>query len=406
MEYKKPSLFYYRVTQIASWFVAKFFFKRKFLRNEIKGKKGPYVVLANHQAALDFVNLIGATRERLSFVISNSFYNSMSVKWVMDKIGVIPKQQFQTTLRDIGKMKAVLENGAPLVVYPAGLMSEDGLSTPIPVATYKFLKWLDVDVYVARTSGSYFCTPKWSRVRRRGRTYLDIWRLFDAEELQNADEEQIKKKAEEALLFDAYREQEKNLVKYKNGDNVEGLQNVLYQCPHCESEFTIDVKGKNELYCKACGFSHSSDKYGFLHNTSEIGEELRYVSDWSRLIQGRMRKRIENGELSEIELPVTISVIDAECGKFVEAGQARVKLLPKSIMLRGTIKGDEREMEIPTATFASLPFSPGRYFELQHGEEIFRCAPHDGREVMRLVNAVKIFYELHSKEHEANHQFH
>ena len=35
--------------RIASFFVAKLIFKRKFIRNELKGKKGPLVVIANHQ---------------------------------------------------------------------------------------------------------------------------------------------------------------------------------------------------------------------------------------------------------------------------------------------------------------------------------------------------------------------
>ena len=143
MKYKKPNLLCYRIAQIAAWLVATFIFRRKFQRNEIKGKKGPFVVIANHQAALDFVNLIGATSRPMSFVISNSFFNTLPIRGFMEKMGVIPKQQFQTTVRDMKRMKTVIDRGEPIVIYPAGLMCEDGLTTPIPAATYKFLKWLD-----------------------------------------------------------------------------------------------------------------------------------------------------------------------------------------------------------------------------------------------------------------------
>ena len=51
----------YRLTQVISNIVAKVVFKRKYLRNEIKNKKGPMVIICNHQAALDFTTLIGAT---------------------------------------------------------------------------------------------------------------------------------------------------------------------------------------------------------------------------------------------------------------------------------------------------------------------------------------------------------
>ena len=152
----------------------------------------------------------------MNFVISNSFYNSLPIKGIMDRLGLIPKQQFQTTAKDMKKMKSVIDSGNSLVIYPAGLMCEDGLSTPIPSATYKFLKWLNVDVYVARTYGTYFAMPKWSKGFRPGKTYMDIYKLFSKEELENLDLDLVKSKTEDALLFDAYKEQEKYLVKYKN----------------------------------------------------------------------------------------------------------------------------------------------------------------------------------------------
>lgn len=242
MHYKKPNWFFYKLAQFVSFFVARFIFKRKLIRNEIKNAKGPFVVIANHQAAYDFVNLIGVTNRRMSFVISNSFYQSLPIKWLLDKLAVLPKQQFQTSVSDMKKMKAVIDAGEPLVIYPAGLMCEDGLSTPIPAATYKLFKWLNVDVYMAKTSGTYFAMPKWTKGFRSGKTTLDIYKLFSKEELNNLEPLDIRRKTEQALLFDAYREQEELMFKYENGNNLLGLEKVLYICPHCKKEFSIAVK--------------------------------------------------------------------------------------------------------------------------------------------------------------------
>ena len=111
--YRKPSLFHYRIAQLVSWFVATFVFRRKVLRNEIRGVKGPFVVIANHQAALDFVNLIGMAARPMSFVISYSFYRTLPIKGFLDKLGVIPKQQFQSSVTDMKKMKTVVDMGQP-----------------------------------------------------------------------------------------------------------------------------------------------------------------------------------------------------------------------------------------------------------------------------------------------------
>ena len=394
MHYKKPNLLCYRIAQIAAWLVATFVFRRKILRNEIKGKKGPFVVIANHQAALDFVNLIGATRRPMSFVISNSFFNTLPIRGFLTRMGVIPKQQFQTTVRDMKRIKAVIDHGEPIVIYPAGLMCEDGLSTPIPAATYKFLKWLDADVYVAKTSGTYFAMPKWSSGFRPGRTHLDIYKLFSREEMKNLDLGQVKSRADEALLFDAYREQEAFRVKYSNGSNIRGLEHVLYQCPHCLAEFSVEAVEKDRLRCSACGYEQGSDAYGFLHKTSSHGEELRYVSDWSLGIYGRLKEKLVSGEVADLSTPMTIRMIDYDRKKFMDVGHGTLSLNARQFTIDGVIREQPVSLAVSIAGVPTLPFKPGKYLEVQDGNDIYRCVPEDGRLVMKFINMVKIFHEL------------
>jgi len=394
VKYNRPNLFFYRLAQVLSWLVATFVFGRKILRNEIKGKTGPFVVIANHEAALDFVNLIGLTHRPMTFVISNSFYNSLPIKGILDRIAVIPKQQFQTTVGDMRKIKAVIKEGAPLVIYPAGLMCEDGLSTPIPAATYKFLKWLGADVYMARTRGTYFTMPKWGKGLRPGRTYLDVYQLFSKEELEGMSEEAVRARAEEALLFDAYREQEELRVRYRGGKNVEGLEQVLYLCPHCRSEFTMEVLDGSTLRCRNCGFTQESDEYALLHKRSQVGEELRYVSDWSRLIYEDLRAKVVRGEENGLTVKTRVHMINKEKKKFTEVGEGTLSLCKDGFRLIGTLHGEQTDLSVPISNIPTLPFGPGRYLELQQGETIYRCVLEDGRLVMKYINLVKIFYEL------------
>ncbi len=389
MGYRKPKLFFYRLTQAVAWVVATFVFRRKFLRNEIKGKKGPYVVIANHQAALDFVNLIGATGRPLTFVISHSFYNSLPVQGIMDQIGVIPKQQFQTSTADLKRMKEVIDRGEAFVIYPAGLMCEDGLSTPIPAATYKFLKWLKADVYMARTSGSYFVMPKWGKGMRPGRTTMDIYRLFSKEELQQLDIPAIRERTDRALLFDAYREQEQLRYPYLGAQKLEGMEQVLYLCPHCKGEFTVRAR-KDTLYCTQCGFAHQGDAYGFLHNRGTTQRELRYISDWSREIYRETVRRLDSGAQGELSAQTEIHILQGK--RFRPMGTGTLTLNAERFSLTGTVAGQPLSLSVEAGTFPSLPFSPGKYLEFQDGSKIYRCVLSDGRLVMKFINLLKVFY--------------
>lgn len=394
MNDNKPSILHYRIAQIVSWFVAKFIFRRKFIRNEIKNAKGPYVVIANHEAALDFVNLIGASKQPMSFVISSAFFNTLPLKKFMTRMGVIPKAQFQTSLKDLKLIKGVIKNEGGVAIYPAGLMCEDGLSTPIPQATYKFLKWLDADVYVARTTGTYFVMPKWAKGIHPGRTYMDIYKLFSKDELAEADEATIKAKTDEALFFDAYREQEQYHAKYKSNRKLSGLENVLYMCPYCKTEFSMQVKDNNTLQCMECGLAHTSDAYGFLHKINCFGSEIRYVSDWSKLIHEDLKAKVEQGLISNLTAKTNIRMINFEKNKFIEVGQGTISLTMDEIVINGTIKDEAINLSIPTAHFPTLPFKPGKHLDIQHNSDIYRCVLEDGRMAMKFVHMIKIIYEM------------
>ena len=397
MRYQKPNLLVYRFAQAVSWLVAKCVFRLKIRRNEIKNKDGAFLVIANHQCMLDFVNLIVATKRPMSFVLSKSFFITLPIPGILKNLGVIPKQQFQTSVADMKKMKAVVEAGQPLAIYPAGLMCEDGLSTPVPKATYKFLKWMNVDVYMARTEGSYFVMPKWSKKLRPGRTDMDISLLFTKEELATLSLEEIQRRTEPVLLYDAYREQETHPYHYTGCENIQGLEHVLYLCPRCGGEHTVKVKDKSLITCTVCGFTQTMDKYGFFH-CGEKEKEIRYVSDWSQRIFEDMSRKLREDDSMEMSAEVEFRVVDKDHRKMTEAGQGTILLKRGSITLSGSIFGEETTLEVPIVGVPALPFSPGKHLEVQHGENIYRCIFKDGRPVMKFINMVKALYQLEQAE--------
>ncbi|MBR2614201.1 MAG: 1-acyl-sn-glycerol-3-phosphate acyltransferase [Clostridia bacterium] len=391
----KQSKFYYSLVKTIAGFLARFKFKRKFINNDIKGKKGPFVIICNHAAALDFVTLMGAIKRRINFVISNAFFNTLPFKGIVKRMGFIPKQQFQTNVSNIVKMKKVLDNGGILAFYPAGLMSDDGVSTPIPETTYKFLQWLKADVYVAKNIGTYFSMPKWRKGGiRSGRTYTDITKLFSKEELKDLAVEEVKEKTEKALYFNAYESQEELKIKYKNNANIEGLENVLYMCPNCKKEFTVKVKDGSTIYCAECGFTEIADDYQLLTKLSDVGEEIRYPSTWNKIITDTLKTKILSGEdtlSSTVEIQMIIK------NKFQKVGDGTLTLNKEKFTLTGEINGESINKEFLIESFACLPYKPGVYLEVQSGDDIYRCLPTDGRLSVKFVDMVKIFYELKNK---------
>lgn len=393
----RPNLIVYRFTQVLAWFLSVFVFGRRVRRNEIRNRKGPFVVVGNHECALDFVNLIGLSTRPMRFVVSYGIFNTLPVRGLARLLGVIPKQQFQTKTSDLRLMKRILNDGEPLVIYPAGLMCEDGLSTPIPTATYRFLQWLGVDIYAARTVGAYMVMPKWAKGMRRGRTYMDVYKLIDKKELAAMSESEIRARVDAALLFDAYREQDDGNILSDGNRDIAGLENVLYMCPECGTECSTETEG-DTIRCRICGFAERSDRKAVLSKLAGPGRELRYVSDWSHMIREKTRSQILGGTLSELEEQAGIQLLDLKRRKFVDAGEGLLNLSRGEFRFVGTLHGEQTELHIPIRNIPTLPFKPGHHIEIQHGDTIYRCLLKNRQLMMKFVNMVELFYEL---DHEA-----
>ena len=391
---RRPDPFVYHFTQFLAWFLATFIFGRRILRNEIRHQKGPFVVIANHECALDFVNLIGLRWRPMRFVVSHFAFNTLPVRGLAARLAPIIKQQFQTKPGDLKKMKQTLQDGIPLVIYPAGLMCEDGLSTPIPSATYRFLKWLDVDVYVARSTGSFFVQPKWTKGLRPGRTLMDVYKLMDRQELSAMDETAIKEKVDGALLFDAYREEEANHLHTRYNSQIGGLHYVLYQCPHCLTEGAMETEG-DQIRCRACGFEEASDDTARLHKTAGPGEEICYVSDWSTRIRELTREQLLDHRLTKLEGHTTIQLLDLKKKKFQDAGTGLLHLNAEEFHFTGELNNQPADLHISIRMMPTLPFRPGHHIELQQGDTIYRCVMDDPTLLMKFVNMVELFYEIH-----------
>ena len=103
---------------------------------------------------------------------------------------------------------------------------------------------------------------------------------------------------------------------------------------------------------------------------------------------------------TSIDKGIEILIHDAMVRSFEKVGDGTLTLTSDSFALSGVPGIEEPELVIPTASFAALPYKPGKHIEVQHGETIYRCLPEDGRLVIKFINMIKIFYEINTAEAE------
>ena len=87
-------------------------------------------------------------------------------------------------------------------------------------------------------------------------------------------------------------------------------------------------------------------------------------------------------------------MIDYKKHAFTEVGHGMVSLSKEHFQIDGQINGQTVNLQFPITNIPCLPFSPGKYLEIQHGQDIYRCVLEDGRLVMKYINMIKAFFEL------------
>ena len=392
--FRHPNRFLFALAKGISKFLCKFVYNVEIVRNDLEGKTGRYVIIANHESIIDVLPGYVVAPARTHFVVSKAMMQSLPIAPLMEMCGTIGKNQFQTSALDMRRMKAVLDHDEPLMLYPAGLMTESGASTPIPLATAKVLKWFKADVYVARVNGTYLTNPKWAKVKRKGKITMELYKLASKEDFSALTDDEAAELVTEHLSFDAYRHNEKKHIYYKNGDNVEGLEHVLYKCPSCGKEFTIGVKGKNKLCCEACGYTVKSDNYGILSLVGNGEPIFKYPSDWHAYIEESVYEFVKEHPNFFYETHAEIHAINEKKHRYERVGNGLISFDYNKFVMDGIMNGKPFTEEIPTHAFPILPFRPGAYFEIQHGEHIYRIIPDHPGIVMKWIFTLKATFRL------------
>ena len=202
--YNKINPIIYYPVKLISKIYSKIFMGLRVKGREFNRKDGRRkVVIINHESSLDFMIAYSVIPGKIHLVASNSYVRALPIHDLMLQCGLIGKNQFSTMVGDMKKMKAVLDDGKVLGIFPSGLMPEAGVATPTPPATAKTLKWFDADIYVLKISGTYLATPKWSKIKRKGRSFAKLYKLASREEFSVLSKEDASALIEKHLFFDA-----------------------------------------------------------------------------------------------------------------------------------------------------------------------------------------------------------
>ena len=365
---------------------------------ELRRQGGPWLVLMNHSCFLDLKLASRYLRDRPFSIVctSDGFVGKYGL---MRALGCIPTPKFVTSPTLVRDMDFALHQlGQSVLMYPEASYSFDGKATPLPQALGRLLKLLKVPVVTMITQGAFSHDPLYNGLQERQvPVSVEVKYLLSPESISQSTPEQLNQVLAREFSFDNFAWQRDNRIRIDAPFRADGLNRVLYKCPHCRQEGQMLGHGVN-LSCQACGRVWLLDEYGRLRlQTPSGGEtEFSHIPDWYAWERDQVRQEILAGVYS-LDLEVDIRMM-ADYRAIYNVGQGRLRHDSSGFHLQGC-QGRLDYRQPPAASYSLyadyLWYELGDMVCIGNGRLLYYCFPRRGGDIVAKARlATEEMYKL------------
>jgi DNA-directed RNA polymerase subunit RPC12/RpoP len=327
---------------------------------------------------------------RVNFVAATCYFRLWFLKGILRFMGCIPKEQFQPDTKAVKNIIHVIRRGDVVALYPAGQSTFDGEATWIDDSIARLLKKLNVPVVTAHVSGAFIACPKWDLGLRKSRIDVSIDVLLRPHELATLTHQEIYRKVKDALYFDDYEWQKKNLVKASKPHSAKGLERVLYICPRCKTEFNMRTQ-RNRLWCTSCGNTALMNEYGLLQPADDDCIIFETPTAWSRWQMQYYRQQVNSQAFSYSEPAYLVKI--SKYGKYVKVGGGTAEINIDHFSYRGTYKGLEVSWEVKNNLSAVFALEIKGHFDFAYNGELFSLTRVNGATAFKFLALKEAIFE-------------
>jgi 1-acyl-sn-glycerol-3-phosphate acyltransferase len=139
-------------------------------------RRGPFIVVANHQSILDPIVVQVVCPRPLHTLTKSSQFSGALMGWVLPRVNAIPTRRYRVDPQVIRVMLRRLAAEEAVGIYPEGERSWDGDLQPFRRGTIRFLLKAGVPVVPCGVAGTYDVWPRWSHRLRRGKVRVEFGR--------------------------------------------------------------------------------------------------------------------------------------------------------------------------------------------------------------------------------------
>ncbi len=303
---KRPNLFFRTLVRILSSIGMTGVHFEAIKADISRAGEGPYLILMNHSCFLD-MEIAAKLLYPLPYGIVTTTDGFVGKEWLMRQIGCIPTQKFVSDMRLIRNMDHMLKKQkASVLMFPEAGYSLDGRATVLPRKMGGLLKLLKVPVLHIFADGAFLRTPLYNELKNRSVPIKATLKcLLSAEEIEEKNTDELDQILTEAFTFDHFKTQKERGIRVTEDFRADGLERILYKCPHCLNEGEMVGSG-TDLVCHSCGKVYHMTELGEMQ-ADDGDTAFSHIPDWVDWQRREVRRELENGTYlldTEVEIGV------------------------------------------------------------------------------------------------------
>ncbi len=371
----------------------------------MKGVKPPYLLLCTHMAFMDFkVTTAAIFPHRANYVVAIDGF--IGREMLLRMAGGICKRKFTNDIQLIRQIRhVILKHKDILALYPEARYSLIGTNAVLPASLGKMAKLLGVPVVMLNMHGNYLNSPCWNLTPRGNRIAADLTHLLSPEDLKTLSVETINARINEAFMYDEYRWQKEQNIIIDHPQRAEGLHKVLYQCPHCLTEYRMESKG-SRLRCAACQKEWEMTPLGELQTVVHASDEnslvveFPHIPDWYEFERVQVRAQVRTGTYL-LKIPAVVDALP-NAKEFIRLGTATLIHGMDGFRLEGNIDGTDFLLEKPALSMYSCHIEyeykgKGDCIDLSTLDDTYYIFPKEGDfSVTKIALATEELFAYHS----------
>ncbi len=305
-------------------------------------RKEPYIMLANHTFLFDVIHVPLPFKKVPFIVASQTLFKKQPTKFLVTQVAhVIPKSKGASDTSTVRDLISTIRRGYPILIFPEGDTTFYGETGYIEESTMKLIKKLEVDVLTCNVKGGYLSKPRWSTGKRKNRQINLSYELTIAKEkIKDLSIEEINSIIKKALYHNDYEYQKQHMIPHPGKHLAEGIENVVYVCPFCQSINTLESKN-NVVKCNHCHHEGTMDSYGFIHDF-----KFDNLLDWNKY-QRTFSKELRASKIKSSGFLNYMNIVDDH---LEEVGEIQIEYFDYALHLSGALTQIIPINEITNAT--------------------------------------------------------